>query len=75
MAELTGAAVPVLVIQGERDPMGRPEEFPEGTELVVVPAGDHGLKVPKSAPLSQEDVAAMIVEATLEWIVREVTGG
>ena len=75
VAELTGAAVPVLVIQGERDPMGRPEEFPEGTELVVVPSADHGLKVPKSAPLSQEDVGAMIVEATLEWIVREVTGG
>ena len=75
VAELAGAGVPVLVIQGERDPMGRPEEFPEGTELVVVPAADHGLKVPKSAPLSQEDVGAMVVEATLEWIVREVTGG
>ncbi len=64
----------MLVIQGERDPMGRPEEFPEGTDLVVVPAADHGLKVPKSAELSQADVGAMVVEASLEWIVREVTG-
>jgi predicted alpha/beta-hydrolase family hydrolase len=72
--ELTGAGVPVLVIQGERDSMGRPEEFPEGTELVVVPSGDHGLKVPKSAPVSADDVSAMLVEATLEWLVREVTG-
>ena len=47
---------------------------PRGTELAVVPSADHSLKVPKSAPLSQDDVAAMIVEATLEWIVREVTG-
>jgi predicted alpha/beta-hydrolase family hydrolase len=28
--ELTGAGVPTLVLQGERDPMGRPEEFPVG---------------------------------------------
>jgi hypothetical protein len=54
--------------------MGRPEEFPEGTELVVVPSGDHGLKVPRSAPVSADDVSAMLVEATLEWLVREVTG-
>ena len=29
--ELRGAGVPTLVVQGERDPMGRPEEFPEPT--------------------------------------------
>jgi predicted alpha/beta-hydrolase family hydrolase len=72
--ELTGTGVPTLVVQGERDSMGRPEEFPEGTELVVVPWADHGLKVPKSADVSAEDVAAMLVEATLEWVVREVAG-
>jgi predicted alpha/beta-hydrolase family hydrolase len=72
--ELTAVRVPVLVIQGERDPMGRPEEFPEGTDMVSVPYADHGLKVPKSAEVSQDDVLAMIVEAALEWIVREVTG-
>ena len=74
VGELTGAGVPTLVVQGERDSMGRPEEFPEGTELVVVPWADHGLKVPKSADVSAEDVAAMLVEATLEWVVREVAG-
>ena len=26
--ELRGAGLPMLVVQGERDPMGRPEEFP-----------------------------------------------
>ena len=32
--ELAGAGVPTLVVQGERDPMGRPEEFPaDGTDL------------------------------------------
>ncbi|GGO85689.1 hypothetical protein GCM10011584_06230 [Nocardioides phosphati] len=70
--ELLGSRVPTLVIQGERDPFGRPEEFPDGTEMAVVPAADHSFKVPKSAPLSQEDALSVVVEATLEWIVREI---
>ncbi len=74
VAELTGAGVPTLVVQGERDPMGTPEEFPEGTDLAVVPAADHGLRVPARAPLSQEEALDLVVESTLEWLVREVSG-
>ena len=74
VAELTGAGVPTLVVQGERDSMGRPEEFPERTDLAVVPAADHGLKVPASGPLSQAEALDLVVEAVLEWLVREVTG-
>jgi uncharacterized protein len=66
--------VPTLVVQGERDSMGRPEEFPDTTELAVVPAADHGFRVPARGPLSQADALALVVEATLEWIVREVAG-
>lgn len=73
--ELRGVRVPLLVVQGERDPMGRPEEFPPGTEMAVVPGADHSLRVPRSAPLTQEDAVALVVEATLEWIVREVARG
>jgi uncharacterized protein len=72
--ELTGAGVPTLVVQGERDSMGTPEEFPEGTDLAVVPAADHGLKVPARAPLSQVEALDMVVETVLEWLVREVVG-
>jgi uncharacterized protein len=72
--ELTGAGVSTLVVQGERDPMGRPEEFPEGTDLVVVPGADHGLKVPARGILTQAEALALVVEAVLEWLVREVTG-
>jgi predicted alpha/beta-hydrolase family hydrolase len=72
--ELTGAGVPTLVIQGERDSMGRPEEFPEGVDLTVVPAADHGLKVPRSGPLDQAGALDLVVESTLEWLVREVSG-
>lgn len=70
--ELTGSRVPTLVIQGERDPFGRPDEFPDGTEMAVVPAADHSFKVPKSGPLSQADALSVVVEATLEWVVREI---
>ena len=73
--ELLGARVPVLVLQGERDPFGTPEEFPDaGESLAVVPFADHSMKVPKSAPVSQEEALAVVLEATLEWVVRLVAG-
>jgi predicted alpha/beta-hydrolase family hydrolase len=62
------------VVQGERDPFGTPEEFPGDIDLAVVPAADHSMKVAKSAPLSQAEALAVVLEATLEWVVREVAG-
>jgi uncharacterized protein len=41
--ELEAAGVPVLVIQGERDPFGPPGDFPAGPAVVGVP-GDHSLR-------------------------------
>lgn len=72
--ELTAVEVPTLVVQGERDAFGRPDEFPPEQEIVVVPGADHGFKVPKRAELSQDDVLGLVVEATLEFVVREVVG-
>jgi uncharacterized protein len=74
LSELLGARVPSLVIQGENDPFGTPEEFPDHVDMAVVPAGDHSLRVPKSAPIGQEDALAVVLEATLEWIVRDIVG-
>jgi hypothetical protein len=37
------AGVPVLVVQGERDPFGGPDELPPGPTVVAVP-GDHSLR-------------------------------
>ncbi|GAB3858095.1 hypothetical protein GCM10028801_17520 [Nocardioides maradonensis] len=76
--ELVGAGVPTLVVQGERDPMGRPEEFPDPlpaeVAMAVVPAADHGLKVPKAAPLSQDDALDLVAESAAEWITRDIAG-
>ncbi|CAN5409409.1 hypothetical protein BH11ACT8_BH11ACT8_08090 [soil metagenome] len=74
LPELRGARVPTLVVQGERDTMGRPEEFPADLELVVIPGADHGFKVPARGLLTQEQALDILVESTLEWIVREVVG-
>ncbi|HET7449195.1 MAG TPA: alpha/beta family hydrolase [Gaiellaceae bacterium] len=45
--ELAAVQVPVLVIQGERDPFGMPPDAPGRT--VVRIAGDHGLKADRAA--------------------------
>ena len=66
--------MPTLVVQGERDPFGAPRGVPRGLDLAVVPAADHGFKVPASGPLDQAGALDLVVEATLEWLVREVTG-
>jgi predicted alpha/beta-hydrolase family hydrolase len=42
LAELAAPSVPVLVVQGERDPFGRPEPAPG--RAVVLLRGDHSLK-------------------------------
>lgn len=72
--ELEGAGVSTLVIQGERDPFGKPEEFPEDLDLTVVPGADHSFRVPRRGVLTQADALGIIVEATLEWVVREIVG-
>ncbi|MFB7499564.1 alpha/beta family hydrolase [Streptomyces sp. NPDC056161] len=67
-AELLGAGVPTLVVQGGNDPFGRPAEFPEGAyRLVEVPYADHGLAVPKRADIGQERALEIVTEAVAEW--------
>jgi predicted alpha/beta-hydrolase family hydrolase len=74
--ELRNVRVPTLVVQGEKDPMGQPDEFPDlpGVDLTVIPGGDHSLRVGKREALSQDDALAVLVESTLEWLVRDVIG-
>ncbi|MFF8909191.1 alpha/beta hydrolase family protein [Streptomyces olivaceoviridis] len=67
--ELLGAGVPTLVVQGGKDPFGKPAEFPEGDfRLIEVPYGDHGFAVPRRAELTQERALEIITGAVREWI-------
>ena len=43
LAELAGAGVPVLVVQGDRDPFGMPPKA-RGRRIVVIPGADHNLR-------------------------------
>ncbi|MFI9647308.1 alpha/beta family hydrolase [Streptomyces sp. NPDC052040] len=68
--ELLEAGVPTLVVQGGRDPFGRPEEFPPGPYgLVEVPGADHGFAVAKRAEPDQDRVLEIIADAVAAWTV------
>lgn len=72
LPELLGSGVPTLVVQGERDPFGRPEEFPDlpaGHRLVTVPGADHGLKVGASAVPGQNAVLELVAAAVGEFVL------
>ncbi|GLV99602.1 alpha/beta family hydrolase [Streptomyces lavendulae] len=76
-AELLGAGRPVLVVQGGRDPFGRPGEFPppagaDPYELVEVAHADHGFAVPKKAGPTQEETLAVITGAVGPWLDRRI---
>lgn len=74
LGELLAVTVPTLVVQGERDAFGSPEEFPPDRELTVVPEADHGFRVPRRGLVSPDEAMAILVEAVLEWVVRDVVG-
>ncbi|HEX6446311.1 MAG TPA: alpha/beta family hydrolase [Streptosporangiales bacterium] len=64
--ELLGVRVPVLVVQGERDTFGSPDEVlaarPGGNvELYRAPGADHGMSVRKGDPPVLSEVAAQVV--------------
>jgi predicted alpha/beta-hydrolase family hydrolase len=62
LAELDAVEVPVLVVQGERDPFGMPPDAPNRTVTVV--AGDHGLKADRPA----------VAAAVRDWLANVVPG-
>jgi hypothetical protein len=64
LPELAGVEVPVLVVQGERDPFGQPEPAPHRD--VVLLAGDHSLK-------GDLDGLARAVGEWLERVLRPIT--
>ncbi|MDQ4093721.1 MAG: alpha/beta hydrolase [Actinomycetota bacterium] len=61
--ELASVEVPVLVVQGQRDPFGCPEPA-IGREIVLLP-GDHSLKVDPGA----------VGRAVAQWLQRRLVDG
>lgn len=83
VAELVGAGRPTLVVQGERDPFGGPDELlaaardalatsgatPPPPAVVPVPGADHGFKVPAGADPGQGGVLDLVVRAVTEFLL------
>ncbi|HLJ19628.1 MAG TPA: alpha/beta family hydrolase [Stellaceae bacterium] len=72
---LPALAVPMLIVQGERDAFGTPDELrpvlrtlKASTELFVVEGGDHSFKVPKSAGTPQAQVHARVLDEIARWL-------
>jgi uncharacterized protein len=72
---LPAIAVPMLIVQGERDAFGTPDELrpvlrtmQAKTELYVVEGGDHSFKVPKSAGVPQAQVHARVLDEIARWL-------
>jgi predicted alpha/beta-hydrolase family hydrolase len=72
---LPGIRIPTLFVQGARDAFGTPDELSpvirgiEGpARLFVVEGADHSLKVPKKAPLSQEQVDKLVLDTVEPWL-------
>ena len=66
---------PMLFIQGSRDAFGTPDELRPIIEEASLPAelyeiegGDHSFKVPKRAPVTQEQVYENVMDEIKRWI-------
>src|SRR5690348_2891175 len=72
---LPAIAVPMLIVQGERDSFGTPDELrpvlrslKAKADLFVVESGDHSFKVPKSAGTTQAQVHARVLDEIARWL-------
>jgi uncharacterized protein len=69
--------IPMLFVQGSRDPFGRPEELlpvlePLPARLRVVEDGDHSFKVPKRSGVSQERLYEAVMDDIDSWLRRTI---
>jgi predicted alpha/beta-hydrolase family hydrolase len=67
LPELLAPAVPVLVVQGERDAFGVPEPV-TGVQVHVVRGADHAFRVRRADARTSEGVAAEITEHVAHWL-------
>ena len=74
--------VPFLVVQGERDTFGTPDELRPALGTVPAPVtvhtvrdGDHSLKVRKSSEQSQNQVYEEVLDVVVAWIFARTRRG
>jgi len=74
-AHLHGIRIPMLFFAGTRDPLCDLTRLGEvisqlsaPADLEVIEGGDHSFRLRKGAPITQQDVYAAILHATLKWL-------
>jgi predicted alpha/beta-hydrolase family hydrolase len=73
--ELAGAGVPVLVVQGERDPFGMPgPDAAADIEVRVVAGGDHEFHTRARDGRRTADAVAEAASVGAAWLVGRLTG-
>lgn len=75
VAHLAKIRVPILFVQGSRDPFGTPDELRPHVDGLAAPVtvcgvehGDHSLAPPKSSPLPVGQVYSQLQDAIAAWI-------
>ncbi len=74
--ELLRTGKPTLVVQGERDPFGRPDQFPKlppDIELVAIPSANHMLV--SETRDAGADSLERVTAAVVEWLSRVLRFG
>jgi uncharacterized protein len=66
--ELGLVTAALRVVQGGRDPFGRPAEFPSGVEVVAVAGADHSFGVASSGPLAPAEALELVVDAMIGFL-------
>ncbi|MBL7494178.1 alpha/beta hydrolase [Frankia sp. AgB1.9] len=73
--ELSGAVVPVLVLQGERDSFGRPRADPaSGVQVVVIAGADHSFKVRVRDGRPATEVVDEAAGLATDWLAQRLLG-
>lgn len=75
LAFLENVTVPCLIIQGTRDPFGKPEwvnqqSFNDGIEVQWIEGADHDFKTLKKQGLSQKETVIHVGEIITSWLVK-----
>jgi len=74
-SELLGAGVPTLVVQGERDTFGGPDEVlavliqDEPITVVTVPGADHSMRTAKSAAITPTGIRDLITDTVGRFVL------
>jgi predicted alpha/beta-hydrolase family hydrolase len=66
-------AMPLLVVQGSRDPFGTPADLrpllADGQEVLEIPGGDHSLKVARTGDITSSEAIELVVLGVRRWLV------